>query len=70
MPKLKFFDCNCTIGRVAYPTLGDISDADGLLNEMRIAGVEEALVYHIISRDGHPPLGNRLLMDAIKNSGQ
>jgi len=49
-------------------TIYDISDADGLLNEMRIAGVEEALVYHIISRDGHPPLGNSMLMDAIKNS--
>ena len=68
MAKLKFFDCNCTIGRVGYPTLGDISDVEGLLNEMRIAGVEEALVYHIISRDGHPPLGNSMLMDAIKNS--
>ena len=70
MSKLKFFDCNCTIGRLAYPTLGDISDVDGLLKEMQIAGVEESLVYHIISRDGHPPLGNSMLMDAIKNSDQ
>ena len=70
MSKLKFFDCNCTIGRLAYPTLGDISDVDGLLKEMQIAGVEESLVYHIISRDGHPPLGNRLLMETIKNHDQ
>ena len=70
MAKLKFFDCNCTIGRLAYPTLGDISDAEGLLKEMQTAGIEEALVYHIISRDGHPPLGNSLLMEAIQNYKQ
>jgi len=70
MAKLKFFDCNCTIGRLAYPTLGDISDVNGLLKEMQTAGIEQALVYHIISRDGHPPLGNQLLMEAINNHHQ
>lgn len=33
---------------------------------MEIAGVEEALVYHTVARDGHPPLGNALLQDEIK----
>jgi predicted TIM-barrel fold metal-dependent hydrolase len=70
MAKLKFFDCNCTIGRVGYPAIYDISDADGLLKEMSTAGIEEALVYHIIARDGHPPLGNDLLMEAIKDYEQ
>jgi len=67
MAKLKFFDCNCFIGRIRYPAIYDISDAAGLLREMETAGVEEALVYHIIARDGHPPLGNELLLKAIRD---
>ena len=52
MAKLKFFDCNCSIGRIAYPLLYDIHDVDGLINEMDVAGIEEALVYHALARDG------------------
>jgi len=67
MNKLKFFDCNCSIGRVAYPLLYDIHDVDGLIKEMDIAGIEEALVYHTLARDGHAPFGNRQLLEKIKN---
>ncbi|MCD6307531.1 MAG: amidohydrolase family protein [Candidatus Latescibacteria bacterium] len=65
MSKLSYFDCNCSIGRVPYPHLMDISDVGGLLKEMGTAGVEEALVYHTVARDSNPPLGNRLLMEAV-----
>lgn len=64
--KLRFFDCNCTAGRTGYPLLFDISDAAGLQREMATAGIEEALVYHAVARDAHPPLGNSLLMEEIK----
>jgi len=67
MIKLKFFDCNCSIGRVAYPLLYDIHDAGGLIKEMDVAGIEEALAYHTLARDGHAPLGNKLLLKQIKN---
>ncbi|MBE9511198.1 MAG: hypothetical protein IMY71_09990 [Bacteroidetes bacterium] len=67
MQKLNFFDCNCSVGRVAYPHLYDIPDVEGLLKEMETAGIEEALVYHIVARDGYPPLGNSMLMEEIKN---
>ena len=67
MPKLKFFDCNCSVGRVIYPHLTDIPDAKGLLREMQTAGIEEALVYHIVARDGYPPDGNSMLMEEIKD---
>ncbi len=67
MPKLRFFDCNCSVGRVAYPHLYDIPDVEGLLKEMETAGIEEALVYHTVARDGYPPLGNSMLMEEIKN---
>ena len=39
MAKLAFFDCNCSIGRVPYPLLMDISDAQGLRREMDTAGI-------------------------------
>ena len=67
MPKLNFFDCNCSVGRVAYPHLYDIPDVEGLLKEMKTAGIEEALVYHTVARDGHPPLGNSMLIEETKN---
>jgi hypothetical protein len=67
MQKLKYFDCNCSIGRVTYPTLHDIPDVKGLLKEMKTAGIEEALVYHIVARDGYPPDGNSMLMEQIKD---
>jgi hypothetical protein len=66
MDKLRFFDCNCSIGRTGYPHLLDIPDAAGLQREMETAGVEEALVYHVLARDGHPPLGNARLLDELK----
>lgn len=66
MAKLTYFDCNCSIGRVTYPNLFDIPDTQGLLKEMDTAGIEEALVYHITARDGHPPLGNKLLIDEFR----
>ena len=65
MEKLSFFDCNCSVGRVAYPNFLDISDSGGLLDEMRTVGVDEALVFHTAARDADPPLGNRLLTDEI-----
>jgi len=65
--KLRFFDCNCSIGRTGYPHLLDISDVQGLKREMEIAGIEQALVYHSIARDAHPPLGNSLLLEKIKD---
>lgn len=67
MKKLKYFDCNCSVGRVSYPHLYDIPDVEGLMEEMNTAGIEEALVYHTVARDGYPPVGNSMLMEEIKN---
>ena len=65
MAKLAYFDCNCCVGRIAYPLLHDISDAEGLIREMDTAGVEEALVFHTSARDSDPATGNRMLLDEI-----
>jgi len=66
MAKLSYFDCNCSIGRVPYPYLHDISDTTGLKHEMAAAGIDEALVYHTFARDCAPLLGNSLLDEAIR----
>ncbi|MBN1290352.1 MAG: hypothetical protein JXB48_00810 [Candidatus Latescibacteria bacterium] len=65
MAKLKFFDCNCSVGRVPYPLIMDIPNVDGLRREMETAGIEEALVYHTVARDAGPHLGNKLLEEAL-----
>ncbi len=67
MAKLKFFDCNCSVGRVTHPNLMDIPDAEGLRREMDIAGIEDALVFHAMARDADPSLGNALLAEEIGN---
>jgi predicted TIM-barrel fold metal-dependent hydrolase len=66
MPKLAFFDCNCSIGRPPRPLLLDISSADGLKAEMDTAGIEKALVYHTVARDHDPRKGNEALQKEIK----
>jgi uncharacterized protein len=65
MSKVPFFDCNASVGRAGYPILLDVQDAAALEREMEIAGIEEALVYHVTAREGHPPLGNALLEKEI-----
>ncbi len=67
MNKLPFFDCNCSIGRICHPYILDLSDIGALKEEMQTAGIEEALVYHTTARDAHPPMGNTLLLEKIKN---
>lgn len=66
MAKLKFFDCNCSVGRVVHPQLNDSFEAADLRHEMDIAGVEEALVFHTMARDAGPSLGNGLLGEALR----
>ena len=70
MSKLRFFDCICSIGRTGYPHLLDIPDVRGLRQEMEIAGIEEALVFHTVSRDASPSLGNSLLLEEIKGASE
>ncbi|MHB9028958.1 MAG: amidohydrolase family protein [Candidatus Latescibacterota bacterium] len=65
MAKLSYFDCNCSIGRIPYPYIYDISDVEGLKREMDTAGIEEALVYHSVARDVDPAMGNALLGEAL-----
>lgn len=67
MAKLTFFDCNCSVGRVAYPHLLDLSKPQDLIKEMDTAGIEEALVYHNVARHSYPPMGNSMLSNEIRD---
>jgi len=62
---LRFFDCNAMIGRWNTPVEGRHLTAEALLAEMGRAGVEEALVYHAVSRQYAPAVGNPLLDEAL-----
>jgi len=68
MSKLKYFDCNCSIGRLAHPALYDNINVKGLKEEMATAGVEEALVFHNMARDSAPSLGNAKLIEELKDA--
>lgn len=66
MKKLAFFDANASVGRIGHPHLLDIPDAAGLEKEMARAGIEEALVYHLMSVHGDAPLGKSMLLKEIE----
>ncbi len=65
---IAYWDCNVMVGlppsgvRVACP------DADALLREMDSAGVQEALVYHVVMQYGAPIQGNPLACEVASAS--
>ncbi|MGQ9684126.1 MAG: amidohydrolase family protein [Anaerolineae bacterium] len=62
---MRFFDCNCWFGMPPIPPLLPVPTAEDLLAQMDRAGIEQALVWHIAQQTASPPLGNRLLAEAI-----
>lgn len=62
---LRFFDCNCSLGRLAIPQPGSPGTTVELIAEMNYFGIERALVYHGTARDADPMAGNRLLLKDI-----
>jgi hypothetical protein len=63
---LRFFDCNVFIGSPVVRPLAPAPTAEALLAEMDRAGIERALVWHIVQHDASPQAGNALLADAIR----
>ena len=62
---IRFFDCNAMIGRWNTPVNGRHLTPQTLLAEMDRAGIEEALVYHAVSRQYAPTVGNSLLDEEL-----
>jgi len=64
---MNLFDSNCMLGRRSIHTpLGIPTTPAELLAEMDRLGIAEALVYHAMAIDGHPPEGNARLMREIE----
>ncbi len=62
---LNLFDANCMLGRIFAPKRGFPLSVNELLAVMDDFEIAEALAYHALSKEHHPALGNRLLMDEI-----
>jgi predicted TIM-barrel fold metal-dependent hydrolase len=62
---MEFFDCNAYFGLPAQRPLAPVSSAKQLLEEMDLAGVDRALVWHIAQHDVAPQTGNAMLAEAI-----
>lgn len=67
MDKIRYFDCNCVIGRRVVMNPGSFYKTGELLQKMKQYGIESAMVYHSMSKEYSPSVGNQLLMDEIRN---
>jgi hypothetical protein len=66
--KIKFFDCNCTLGRVSVSKPGFPHSPSQLLEVMNHFGIDEAFIYHAAAKESHPADGNKSLLREIKIS--
>jgi hypothetical protein len=62
---LKFFDCNCSIGRMAVPQPGSFFTTSDLIREMDYLGIDQALAYHTWAKEYNPAEGNARLMQEL-----
>ncbi len=63
---IKFFDCNCSIGRTNITHPGTFDSPEILVKKMKEYGISNALVYHAVARDHSPAEGNPLIVDIAK----
>lgn len=66
MEPLAYFDCNCSFGRRSVVDPGSFYKIDELARKMKYYGIKKALVYHSLAREYSPAVGNKMLMDEIK----
>jgi hypothetical protein len=68
MRRIKFFDCNCMLGRTSVSKPGFIYRSDQLLDVMDYFGIDDALIYHAAAKESHPAEGNKSLLDQVRGS--
>ena len=66
MDTLNFYDCNCSIGRRGILNPGSFYKVEELERKMKHYGIGKALVYHSMAKEYNPSVGNRLLLEEIK----
>jgi len=64
----KFFDMNCMVGRYNLFHPGSFYTKERLLQEMEYYGISEALVYHAVSMENGPQLGNQLILREVADA--
>lgn len=67
MGDIRFFDCNSVIGRRRIKNPGSFHETGELIRKMQYYGIEGAMVYHSLASGYSPSVGNRLLLDEIKD---
>lgn len=67
MDTLNFYDCNCSIGMRGILNPGSFYKVEELERKMKHYGIGKALVYHSMAKEYSPSVGNRLLLEEIKN---
>lgn len=66
METLRYFDCNCRIGRRNIPHPLEFHSPERLVEEMKYFNIIEALVYHSLAREYSARTGNEKLLEEIK----
>jgi len=64
--KLKFFDCNCSLGRRFAPSSEEFYNVNRLIEEMEYSGISRSLAYHSLAKEYNPDVGNECLLEEIK----
>jgi len=64
---MKFCDCNCYFGYVGLPAFRYAKNSDELVNELDFCGIGKALVYHSSMRFDSPVVGNKLILEEVRN---
>ena len=67
MDNLDFFDCNCSIGMRGIVNPGSFYTVEELERKMKHYGIGKALVYHSMAKEYCPSIGNKFLMEEIKD---
>lgn len=65
MDKIRFFDCNCVVGRRLEIIPGSYYETGELQRKMDVYGIDAALVYHSMAKEYNPSVGNEALAGEI-----
>lgn len=65
---IEFFDANCMVGRYNLFQPGSFYTKERLIEEMEYYGIKEALVFHAVSMENSPNLGNQLTLKETVNA--
>ena len=64
----RFFDVNCMLGRYNLFNSESFYTKERLLQEMAYYGISDALVFHAVSMENSPQLGNQLIMKEVADT--